>query len=334
MGHSTRTLLLSRNTEGMMVVSKGSMENIDILAYDVSTGSSQVKAFNLTNLTEPYDYNNEGLLLGWGLRNEVGIGEHPESGGIWGIENSADELYRHGVDIHRNNPAEKINFLGYLDGTEYEHQGANFGYPWCYPVWEVEELPQNENLRVGDQFAIDSTPEANGENRTDEYCADTAPPRLSFQAHMAPLDIKFNNSGQEAWIAWHGSWNRDDPVGYALSVVAWEPEGEPVDPPDSMTAKTDIFGNEDLSRCPSNCHRPVAMAIDAQGRIYLTSDSSGEIYLISRTDDSDTPAGGSPTGSGASPSATDNVAALPGHGQAKLGGLAACLLSALTLFVW
>ncbi|KIV94666.1 hypothetical protein PV10_02410 [Exophiala mesophila] len=333
-GHSTRTLLLSRKTEGMMVVSKGSMENIDILAYDVSTGSSQVKAFNLTNVTDPYDYNNEGLLMGWGLRNEVGIGEHPESGGIWGIENSADELFRHGVDIHRNNPAEKINFLGYLDGTEYEYQGANFGYPWCFPVWEVEELPQNENLTVGSQFAIDSTPEANGQNRTDEYCAETAPPRLSFQAHMAPLDIKFNNSGQEAWIAWHGSWNRDDPVGYALSVVSWEQDGEPTDPPDSMTAKTDIFGNEDLSRCPGNCHRPVAMAIDAQGRIYLTSDSSGEIYLITKLADSDDGGDGDSDSDGDGGSGEPDIAGLPLHGQARLCGLAACLLSVLAFFVW
>ena len=317
-----------------MVISKGSMENIDILALDIATGSSQVKAFNLTNATEPYDYNSEGLLLGWGLRNEVGIAEHPNSGGIWGVENSADGLFRHGVDVHRNNPAEKLNFLGYLNGTEYDRQGDNFGYPWCFAVWEADELPQNSSLAVGDQFAIDATPESNNQNRTDDFCAEQVPPRLSFQAHMAPLDIKFNNSGQEGWIAWHGSWNRDEPVGYALSVVAWNEDGEPVDAPDSMTAATDIFANEDLSRCPSNCHRPVAMAFDSQGRIYLTSDSTGEIYLITRVEDDGTPAGGSATSSGASPSATGNAAATIRLGQSSSVSIFASVLSVLTVLVW
>jgi len=288
----------------MMVVSKGSLSNIDMLATDRRTGSSQVKAFNLTNSTSPYDYNSDGLLLGWGLRNEVGIGEHPESGGIWGIENSADQMTRMGVDIHVDNPAEKLNFLGYLTGTESPNQGGNFGYPWCFAAWEVDDIPDNGNLTVGSQFAIDATTASNNENKTDEFCAEQIPPRLSFQAHMAPMDIKFNNSGREAWVTFRGSWNRPDPVGYKMSVVAFTEAGEPVEPHDSMTAAVDIFANEDLSKCPRNCMRPVGMVIDPQGRIFVASDASGEIYLVTRTDRSGTPAG-SPTSSA---TATSNAA--------------------------
>ena len=32
------------------------------------------------------------------------------------------------------------------------------------------------------------------------------PPKLTFQAHMAPLDIAFNNSGNDGWVTFHGSW--------------------------------------------------------------------------------------------------------------------------------
>ena len=32
------------------------------------------------------------------------------------------------------------------------------------------------------------------------------PPTLTFQAHMAPLDIAFNNSGNDGWVTFHGSW--------------------------------------------------------------------------------------------------------------------------------
>lgn len=304
--HSTRTLLLSRLVPGMMVVSKGSLSNIDMLATDRTTGSSQVKAFNLTNSTSPYDYNSDGLLLGWGLRNEVGIAEHPESGGIWGVENSADQMTRMGVDIHVDNPAEKLNFLGYLNGTQSPNQGGNFGYPWCFAAWEVDDIPDNGDLSVGSQFAIDATSASNNENKTDGFCAEQIPPRLSFQAHMAPMDIKFNNSGREAWVTFRGSWNRPDPIGYKMSVVAFTEDGEPVAEPDSMTAALDIFANEDLSRCPRNCMRLVGMAIDPQGRIFVASDASGEIYLVTRTDRSGTPAG-SPTSS-ASASATGNAA--------------------------
>lgn len=40
----------------------------------------------------------------------------------------------------------------------------------------------------------------------DTFCAERTPPRLTFQAHMAPLDIKFNDSASEAWVTFHGSW--------------------------------------------------------------------------------------------------------------------------------
>lgn len=38
--------------------------------------------------------------------------------------------------------------------------------------------------------------------------ADIVLPRLgiSFDAHMAPLDIKFNTNGTVAWVTMHGSW--------------------------------------------------------------------------------------------------------------------------------
>jgi glucose/arabinose dehydrogenase len=281
--HSTRTLLLSRQVPGMLVIARGSFSNIDFEAAIISSGHSQVRAFNLNNRTGPYDYTSDGLRLGWGLRNEVGLAEHPGSGGIYGVENSADQQTRMGVDIHEDNPAEELNFFGYLNGTKAVEQGTNFGYPWCYSAWDLDALPDNGNLSVGSQYAIDATSDSNNENRTDAYCADQTKGSLVFQAHTAPLDIKFNNTGRQAWITFHGSWNRDDPIGYKLSLVQFHENGLPIDPVTSKTAARDILWNRDLSRCPDNCFRPVAMAIDQHGRIFMSSDASGEIYLISRT---------------------------------------------------
>lgn len=73
--HTSRTLLLSKWAPGLMVVNRGSNSNVDPEATDLSSGHSQIKAFNVTNATGAYDFNTDGLLLGWGLRNDVGIDE-------------------------------------------------------------------------------------------------------------------------------------------------------------------------------------------------------------------------------------------------------------------
>lgn len=299
--HVTRTLLLSRTTPDWLVISFGSKSNLDFEATDIGSGSATVKAFNLANRSGEYDYPTEGKLLAWGVRNEVGLVEHPASGGIWGVENSADQLFRNGVDVHENNPGEELNFFGYLNGTDTPQQGSNFGYPWCFSAWQVDELPENQGLDVGTQFAIDSTRDLNNENKTDDFCADQTQSRLVFEDHMAPLDIKFNNSGRDAWITFHGSWNSPEPTGYKLALVQFTEDGEPVDEVTSTTAVTDIFSNEDISRCAADCFRPVAMAFDRQGRIFMTSDSTGEVYMVTR-DESATGTSSSPTSSSSSAS--------------------------------
>lgn len=202
-GHSSRTLLLSRKEPDLLLVSRGSLSNLDPEALDIGTGVSTIKAFNLTNKTDSaYNFAREGLLLGWGLRNSVGVGEHPVTGGIYSVENSVDELVRLGQDIHQNNPGEEMNFHGYLNGTTIDGQGGNYGYPSCYAAWNVSVIPSNEGIEVGTQFAIGD------QNATvnDTLCKDRMAPRLTFAAHMAPLDIKFNQDGTAAWVTFHGSW--------------------------------------------------------------------------------------------------------------------------------
>lgn len=276
--HTSRTLLLSRAAPGMVVINRGSFGNIDFEARDIESGHSQVKAFNITGITSPLDFNDDGVLLGWGLRNDVGIAEEPNGGGIWAVENSGDSLNRSGEDIHENNPAEELNFLGYLNGTESPNQGQNFGYPDCFSAWEVDDLPDFQG-QTGEQFA----PNDQNSTNNDQICGERMAPRLVFDSHMAPLDIKFNSEGTQAWISFHGSWNREEPIGYKLSVVEFA-NGEPVEASDSRTAAVDIVSNPDLSACPSACFRPVGLAWDGNGRLFMSSDSTGEIYMITRNE--------------------------------------------------
>lgn len=203
-GHTTRTLLMSRKVDDMLLVSRGSMSNLDPAALNVSTGVSTIKGFNISSVRDsPYNFAEEGLLLGWGLRNSVGVGEDPATGAIYSVENSVDDFERNGQMINENNPGEELNFHGYLNGTKTEEQGGNYGYPTCYAAWNVSEIPDNEGIQVGTQFAIgDQNDTVNDASCRKEKVA----PRLTFAAHMAPLDIKFNSKGTAAWISFHGSW--------------------------------------------------------------------------------------------------------------------------------
>ena len=47
-----------------------------------------------------------------------------------------------------------------------------------------------------------------------------------------------------------------------------------------MTAASAIVGNSDVDDCPGNCFRPVGLAWDKAGRLYFSSDSTGEIYVV------------------------------------------------------
>lgn len=202
-GHSTRTLLLSKKEPGWLILSRGSEGNIDPLAEDKSTGHSQLKAFDITNLTaSPYDFTTDGRLLGWGMRNAVGVGEEPTTGGIFTVENSADNVARSGTDIHATNPGEEMNFVGTLTSTE--NQGGNYGYPNCLAVWDTD-IPDIGTMTVGSQFAVDVTDQTT--TVTDADCeSDRVKPKLTFQPHTAPLDVKFSADGSKAFISFHGSW--------------------------------------------------------------------------------------------------------------------------------
>ena len=304
-GHTTRTLLLSRFRPGTLFVSRGSDSNEDSTAEVLDSGHSQIRSFNISSLddgAEPYDFL-DGHVWGWGLRNSVGVAEDPVHGGIWSVENSVDELHRDGKDIHSNNPGEELNFHGFTNGSadgfilEKTGEQNNYGYPLYYAVWSTEDFPFVDDIATGYQFAADGTTKATDESCNKDYVA----PVLTFQAHTAPLDIKFAKDGSEAFISFHGSCkrqplsphktvpsalankypgDREEPVGYKISSISFDSHGMPTASRDSRDAANDILTTPDLSKCPDDCFRPVGLAWDSKGRLWFSSDSTGEIFVM------------------------------------------------------
>lgn len=349
-GHSTRTLLMSRKQPGILLVSRGSGSNIDNGATDYSSGISQIRAFDISdpNLEtaggKVYDYPSEGWAIGWGLRNSVGVAEEPNTGGIYSVENSADGIKRFGVDIHEDSPGEEMNYHGILrfPSSSDSQGGGNHGYPYCLALWNSSaspSFPSLGDLKVGSQFSYDSTPysipylssstpQAKPINITtsDTSCSDNfVPPRLTFPAHTAPLDIKFSNANANAngndnqtlaYITFHGSWDRSHPAGYKVSAVRFDAnKGEPVEPSDSTNSLVDVMWNQDLSKCPDSCFRPVGLAVDGEERIWMTDDDKGDIWVLKQVgevkSDNDSGSGengGSGSGSGSANGDSDSAA--------------------------
>lgn len=287
--HVTRTLLMLNNNT--LLIARGSDNNIDPGAAFKTSGRSQIRMFNIGNNAAVQDYATSGTILGWGLRNDVGLALHPKTHGLFSVENSADQLVRDGVDVHENNPGEELNYLGVVvPGQMSTFKPHFFGYPQCFTIWNKAGVPDSQNLVVGSPFALNST--------GDTYCkTKTFAPRLTFQAHMAPIDIKFEPSGTRAWVSFHGSWDRSPPgksmsraicheanecsaVGYGVAVIDFGADGMPTQPSTSTTAAQFMFSNANVANCPNGCFRPTGLWIDAQNRVWVASDATGEVYVL------------------------------------------------------
>lgn len=282
-GHSSRTLLIPKQNSNLLLVSRGSDGNIDIDTTKIESARSQIRIFKIDQLlrgNSAVRYSN-GEVLGWGLRNSVGVAEDPTTGYIWSVENSIDNMKRKGVDLHNSNPGEELNFHGLPNDTASKVYGKNYGYPACVAIFDTSNVDGYPGgAKTGLQMVGDQMPST----YTDEWCRDkTIAPSITFGSHLAPLDIKFSPNGRNALISFHGSWNRKPPNGYRLSRVAFG-NGYPKADKHSDIAEQELMWNEDNAACPGQCFRPVGLAFGSEGkRLFMTSDSSGELYIVTGT---------------------------------------------------
>jgi len=171
-----------------------------------------------------------------GLRNSVGLAVHPQTGEAWATDNGRDNL---GDD----QPPEEINIL---------RAGGDYGWPRC---WGRQ---QRDPGYSGD-------------------CSSTAAPELEMQAHSAPLGIGFYTGEMfparyqhDAFVAFHGSWNRNQPTGYQVIRV--------------LASSGRAAGQEDFLagflRGNTTSGRPVEAITGPDGALYVSDDLNGVVYRI------------------------------------------------------
>lgn len=178
-----------------------------------------------------------------GLRNSVGLAWHPETGELWATNNGRDWL---GDDL----PPEEINLVS---------GGRHYGWPRCYG----DRIPDPE-------YGVP------------EFCAETVPPALTMQAHSAPLGIVFYTGDQfppeyrgEAFVAFHGSWNRSRATGFKVVRVRVR-DGRPVGYEDFITGWLRPGATENSEAWG----RPVGLAVGPDGALYVSDDRAGVVYRV------------------------------------------------------
>ncbi|CAE6437204.1 unnamed protein product [Rhizoctonia solani] len=303
-GHITRTLLLQPGANGQseyLIVSRGSASNFDETATNINAGPAQIRRFSLADENRPaqgYSWG-QGTVLAWGVRNGVGMALSKDGNDLWEIENSSDNIAWRGVDVHVDNPAEELNRISLRDPENIPLERKFHGYPSCFTAWNSSSAPRNNSQPVfdfgtGAQFSRRSV----GTQPDDAWCQNPQnnnPPRLSFQAHSAPLDLVFSDNSKytpsdnsvglsrdwdgDAFASFHGSWNRQPPTGYSVIRIPWAGDA-PAALSNSAQGYERLVYAPDLTRCPGQCIRPVGLAFGRQGQLYVTSDETGEVFVI------------------------------------------------------
>ena len=180
------------------------------------------------------------------------------------------------------------SFPPYKVGDPTKPNEAWYGYPSCFTIWDPTAV---QGLKTGDQFVQQAG------DYDDARCAsESIPPRLSFQAHSAPIDAVFDPAGENLYITFHGSWDRQPATGYSVVEVPFTTLAaggyDPVAAADSMDGYTTIFQAQNPAGCQSqsltmsSCFRLAGLAWDPSGtKLLVSSDNQqeGEMWVMQKT---------------------------------------------------
>lgn len=175
-----------------------------------------------------------------GIRNSVGFTWHPETDELWFTENGRDWL---GDDL----PGDELN---YVPATSTPH----YGFPYCH---QGDLADPDVGAGLG--------------------CAQYAPPVQVLGPHVAALGLAFVPPSWPApyakgvFIAEHGSWNRQEAIGYRITFV-------PLNQTSSLGYEPFITGWLDNK---GSWGRPVDVLFLPDASLLISDDKAGVVYRVS-----------------------------------------------------
>ncbi|GAA5512725.1 hypothetical protein Dcar01_01446 [Deinococcus carri] len=190
-----------------------------------------------------------------GLRHTIGFGWQPVTKTLYGMDQGSDW---HGDNI----PPEELNVI---------QRGRVYGWPYCY------------GDRQPDPYANSST--IPGLITKTDYCNRTQGSLLNYTAHAAAIDLTFYTGNQfpgeyrnDAFVAFRGSWNRNEPSGYEIARVDFDAQNRPV----SITPFVSGFVFQEQGQW-KQFGRVAGVAVYNDGSLLFTDDQSGVIYRVRAT---------------------------------------------------
>jgi glucose/arabinose dehydrogenase len=176
-----------------------------------------------------------------GLRNPTALTIQPETGELWAVVNERDEI---GPNLVPD----------YLTSVQ---EGGFYGWPYSYWGQNVDPRAQPQDP---------------------DLVASAIEPDYALGAHVAALGVAFSNEamGEEfaegVFVGEHGSWNRDEPVGYKVIFVPFsdgQPSGDPID------VVSGFLLDEGNTR-----GRPVGVTVDPRGALIVADDLSNTVWRV------------------------------------------------------
>jgi glucose/arabinose dehydrogenase len=185
-----------------------------------------------------------------GLRNPVGLDFHPATGELYTTVNERDGL---GDDL-------VPDYLTRIQAGEF------YGWPYAYLTSDRVDPRQVDN----------------GRSRNPELVAKTQTPDVLFQAHSAALGLQFYDGNtfpdryrNGAFVAFRGSWNRNQGTGYKIVFVPFGSDNRPTGVYEDFVTGFLIDASE-----PRTWGRPVGMLALPDGSLLFTEEANGRIYRI------------------------------------------------------
>ena len=236
--HWMRNLLLSADGK-LLYVAVGSASNIAENGLEVEKGRAAIWEINLAS--------GRSRQFAGGMRNPNGLDWNPATGELWATVVERDQL---GPDLVPD----------YMSNVPI---GAQYGWPWYYWKDKLDE-------RVDVPMPI----------YLNEYIRK---PEFALGAHTSTLGLRFAPAGLRlgpsfvngAFIARHGSWNRNPISGYDVVFVAFDALGNPQGMP--VPVLTGFIKDQGKAKVHG---RPTWVAFDRTGGLLVSDDTAGIIWRV------------------------------------------------------